>query len=662
MPGRYQKRKSVLVPSALCLIAAMLLLLAPDARARTVRLPMSIDMPLLTSLIAKQAFRQPGSRALLTANDGCNEIWLNAPQLSMDRGLLRVQTMVDIHAGTPIAGKCFAPMRWQGAVVLWQLPVLDAQWRLHFQIKDSTLLDTAGKPATVANLIWDLVKDRIHSYLGGITIDFAPPVQDLKEFLLTQTGNSPSDEARQLLASMRPEQPKVTRQGLQFDILADTPIQEEQPSGGAGNAPMASPEARDRLIALWQSSDALLVQLVEELGGKPLTEQDQQLLLDTMLTSRYAFNDALNENRLSTAFVRHQFIGAWNRLKPLFRHQLTTGPENNPLGYLSFFTAADALTSLDRIGPSIGIEISRAGFDRMARMLGNLPLNEGGAVDPLLRRVLGLGVPLAIPTENDSSGPQPENKQQTSPPPPQDKSDQPGNAPTKTGTWNLRSPRHWLGRQLSALVFPSRAHAAKGPSMDEVRRWMPDTTPAAKLLPRINQLLIAAASSQQKRLRPSNGGDTGWFQRVIRATAWQESCLNQFVVSHGKITYLLSYNHTSVGLMQVNEKVWRGLYDVQALRWNIRYNGMAGAEILALYLNRYLAKENSAKRRATSANHRYLATWLYTLYNGGPAQLKKFPARQKRGKLYKSEKLFQAKYDKAAGKNWLAAVDCLKSH
>ena len=53
---------------------------------------------------------------------------------------------------------------------------------------------------------------------------------------------------------------------------------------------------------------------------------------------------------------------------------------------------------------------------------------------------------------------------------------------------------------------------------------------------------------------------------------------------------LRSNNGSSVGLMQINERVWRGIYDLNRLRWDIHYNTRAGCEILATYFSRYAVK------------------------------------------------------------------------
>ncbi len=51
--------------------------------------------------------------------------------------------------------------------------------------------------------------------------------------------------------------------------------------------------------------------------------------------------------------------------------------------------------------------------------------------------------------------------------------------------------------------------------------------------------------------------------------------------------------------MQINVRVWRGIYRPENLRWNIQYNARAGVEILALFLQR--ARED----------RRQLADWLF---------------------------------------------------
>lgn len=678
MAGHYSRRRRGPAPGYLLLVL-LLLALPGGAQAETVKLPMSFDFALLRALIIQQAYQDPGERAKVAVMmEGCNEIWLDNPQLQEDKGYVRFQTGVSIVWGTPVADNCFAPLTWSGTIILWQQPAIDDQWQLRLKTVNSVLLDQTGKQAALSGLVWDLVKKNAHTYIDSIAISLAPPVDNVKQFMAPSKEHEPSASAARFLASMRPEQPRVSSGGLAFHILAEADIPRAEQAEEFFI--IESPEIEVQMMALWQSWDALLVNMMSQLSTKELTEEDRQLLLDTLLTVRYEFSEVLGTPNLTTGFIRGQFINSWVALKPLFQRHLTPRPGDSILGYLSFFTAADALVTLDRLGPLIGVEISREGFYRLAHMLNETPLNEGGAVDKQLRAVLGLGAPMDVPPPEPPPEPPPPEPLPAPPAPPELPSappapiEQPGSGVPQNdpGQFQDQQPEAtpettpeispdsgaFLWRWWERLFSPMEAQAATAPQIEQVTGWTAELTPVKTLLPRIYAVLAKSAASQKGRLDTVVQAE-GWGEQMIMATAWHESCFRQFVVKDQKITYLLSYNNSSVGIMQVNEKVWRGIYDVQELRWNIEYNSRAGTEILALYLNRYLAKRKGLKSYDDADGRRYLAIWLYALYNGGPVQLKKFPARASSGHLNRIDKQFQEKYDQAADEKWLETVDCL---
>ena len=78
----------------------------------------------------------------------------------------------------------------------------------------------------------------------------------------------------------------------------------------------------------------------------------------------------INESTAERDFVRDQFVEGWDQLSQIFRKYFLQNPAGNGLGYVSFITAADALMILDELGPNFGIEISRNGLIRLARILG----------------------------------------------------------------------------------------------------------------------------------------------------------------------------------------------------------------------------------------------------------------------------------------------------
>jgi soluble lytic murein transglycosylase-like protein len=104
----------------------------------------------------------------------------------------------------------------------------------------------------------------------------------------------------------------------------------------------------------------------------------------------------------------------------------------------------------------------------------------------------------------------------------------------------------------------------------------------------------------------------------VPTTALIESCWRQYVMRGGKVRYLRSRSG-SVGIMQVNQVVWRGFYDVQRLRWDTAYNVRAGAQILLRYMKDYAIPY---AKKSGDTNHAPRAA--YAVYNAGPRAVGRF--------------------------------------
>ena len=616
------------------------MLIATQAQGKPLQLPLTLDMALLRSLIVQQAYPLTGEQAsILNHADSCNQIILSTPQITEERGHIRFQTKVQLKWGTPVMESCLAPFAWEGSIVLWQRPRVNAQWQLSFETINSAVLDKNGRPMQAIDILWNLIKDHVHEYLNKITVNLAPPVNDMKICLLPMFDRDHQNMAQRFFASMRPDQPSLQPDGLRVNILAEI----ELPRQDTTSEPIPQPKQQDyaRVIELWHTWDNFLILQLKHFTDAPLTSADRRILLDTMLTVRYEFTDAIAQERLSNPFIRGQFLWSWNQLAPVFRNHLYNHPKTNLLGYLAFITANDALRILDQLGPAVGIEISADGFRRLAAMISPEPFDQtkpATETDQQLRKVLGLE-PLPdppLPADKPISVPAIEENDPTS--------------------WE--NPFHWRG--LEQFFSIPQAHASESDqlSQTEIKKWTAELTPASVLLPKVCDVLQAAADRQQKKLAsPSNTAD--WFEKMILAAAWQESCFRQFHINNKAITYLLSSNRTSVGVLQVNEQIWHGVYNIRQLRWNINYNSQAGCEIMALYLRDYLQEEKPPVDVSTPQGQRFLAAWLYALYSGGPGQRRPFLNRYHSEKLFRGEQLFLAKFDAVKGEEWGNRVHCL---
>jgi hypothetical protein len=183
---------------------------------------------------------------------------------------------------------------------------------------------------------------------------------------------------------------------------------------------------------------------------------------------------------------------------------------------------------------------------------------------------------------------------------------------------------------------------AAGP--DALAAWLPETGALDAYLARIRGVLDRARTD-------ALGDDPATdlapiYHRLVPATAWQESCWRQFVRAGGRIVPLKSAVG-SVGIMQVNVHVWRGLYAPRGLHWDVAYNARAGAEILLYYF-----------REAARGDHDpgSVVRTTYAMYNAGPRARR----TRSRGVARVAEARWQ-KYEALAAEGIEGVAACLGS-
>ncbi|VAX22141.1 Membrane protein [hydrothermal vent metagenome] len=616
---------------AIALSAVALLIFSGHAFAKTVSLPITIDYPLLGLIIKNSAFKDPGETAVaLDENYGCQKITLSEPQAADEGRFIRLKTRVKARAGAYIFNKCVAPVEWEGYIEVVQEVRFDDDWVLRFHTSDSRLYNSEGRPARLTGIIYSLIKTYVHQYLDQIEINLAPPVTKMKKTIAPFFGPQASVQLKKLVRSFRPGQIRMTKDAARMEILAETDALADK----GDDEKKLSDDERERFTGAWEAWDSFLAYLLTSLSDGNLPLEDQQILLDTLLDMRSRFIVGLADHTLGPDFVRDQFTDSWKALEPVFRKRLDHGHASSALGYLAFFTASDALVTLDRIGFAFGVEISRNGLLRLARLLADdqpAPLTYSGNVDTKLRKSLGLGEPL------DEGGPSFDEDE------------------LDLGSVDAGEVNSTLKLFDFLTTGTAWADASQNKSKIEmILKWVATKKNLTSYLQRARKLIDeSAAANLKKSSIPKKYHQL--YRLIVPATAWQESCFRQFKKSRGKVTYLRSYNNTSVGIMQINERVWRGIYNPKSLRWNIRYNALAGAEIADIYLRRYALRKMNRKKPLSNDT---LAHAVYAMYNGGPGQFRKFLKRKARGKFYLSDRLFRQKYSWVKNNRWDKMTAC----
>ncbi len=595
-------------------IILMALIVKPvSVQAETITIPVFLDFRQLQLLMMRDQFRGPNDTAqYLLDDDGCASITFSQPHLSAEGEMLRVDAKILATVGVPSTGACTVINRWTGRTAVSGKPVLVSGQPLsaEFKVQAARLYDQQGKLLT-DSLAIQAVKEQLHLLLGGYKLDLKPETDQLKALLPYFLPLYPADRLSRMIDSLRLSRLMVQPGGLDVRLRIDF-----EPVADAGPEPALGENEMQQLEQRYRSWDAFLTFVIKEVATATRSEELRNALLEILLDARYQFKSILAEASQSTTDpVKQLFTRSWERLMPVMREISVQLPEQNLLPFLSFITAADALNALDRLGPAAGLDISTDGLRRLARLLNDEPstdplkyLNE---IDPDLQQLFGFGIPGEITSSKKSHG------------------------------FKFR------------LIRPAYAANPK----DRLNRWVPTPAELNPYLLEIRNLLLEEANA---RIRSSSIAQTyaRIFRKLMLTTAWQESCWRQYIVQNRKVVPLIS-GSGDIGMLQINEKVWRGFYSPAKLKWDITYNTRAGSEILFKLMVNYALKQQEHKHGGGLSN---LARATYSAYNGGPSQVSRYRKTDVPAAHKKIDIAFWEKYQQVYEGQELAVAQCLGGH
>ena len=556
-----------------------LVLFASEAAAGRVEIPLRVPLDALRQALSAQLAASPGRPAALYREGRCRYLNLDTPQLEAVGGHLQLVGPGSAALGLEVFGGCQNAAAWKGSMQFTLAPLVDSAGRVRLRVVDSRLTDDGGN-APALGFIWELSRRYVHPRLHQFSYDAGA----LRTALLTLVRSvAPPEHAAELelaLNGLQVLQPRVETAGIVVPIVLELPDAWLTAPRPPSTPPLteAEIEALDTALRPW---DAFLVysirQVVRDGGDTALRKR----LFTLLLESRYQLTAILAGEVVAVGDpLRALFVDAWDGLRTILTQAHRDGLINAPwLDYALFIDAGDALLALDAAAPGLGMRLSADGLRQLARSLKPAdtsdPLAYDFAEDPELRRLFDV--------EEIPSG---------APPP----------------------RRSWLE------LFIRSAHADDGPR--PLDRWVPTRDELGLYQARIGELLAKAAEGELQHGKLAAPYDR-IFLDLVPATALIESCWRQYVHRGGKVSYLRS-SASSVGIMQINERVWRGFYDVQKLRWDTGYNVRAGTRILMRYV-----KDYAVPYAQRSGDIDYVARAAYAVYNAGPRAVGRF-AKEKR--------------------------------
>jgi len=603
-------------------------LMPAPAAADQVQVPLALETRLIESNLKQQAFTGAGGSVRINDDrTGCQFLELKNPRLTTQPGRVVTRTTAWARVGRPIAGNCILALDWRGEIEFTQVPTVGPdQKSVLIRVTQWRALKPDGSTDSLSTNVGRWLDQFLPASLKEARIDFARPIDQLKEFLTLMLGASADGAGR--LNDVRIDRVAVGEGSVGVTLAVDyAPL----PVMAAGQEPVLSAAELEQLERRLDDVDAFFTYTVKSVA-RTAGLDDTTPMLDVLVELRRELIRVLGEERRSAVDpARQLFLDAWAGLTPLLTVAAAEqGSDAEALRYLTFVGAGDALEALDRLGPAAGVEVSSAGLRRLARILipedPADPLERDDNVDAELRRSFGFGAPL---------------------PPPE--------YLFETSSRNGMDERSSLLDGLIGWFVPA-AVAAAGFDPNVAKRlnsWVPKTADVNAYLPMV-QKVLGFAVSEQLRASPLESKYQAVYRNLVFTAAWQESCWRQFVVKADKRVPMQS-STGDVGMMQINPKVWRGFYDLQGLRWDIVYNARAGADILEHHLTRYAIGNREDAKTGSVDN---LARATYAAYNGGPRQYDRYRRADAPADAKKVDALFFEKYRAVKSRGEMAVSAC----
>jgi hypothetical protein len=590
-----------------------------------------VEIPLLAETVRIQSvvggaleLNENGQSTL--GDDLCNRLELSDLGVVPEDGQMAVNMALTATTGAYVFGACRGPAPWRGRLALKLTPQVMASGLAIEFLPDSVELSRPdGNPGILSGPVQALANALVVPRMNSVRIDLAGPLNGLDELIeqLLGPGRAQGSEQslvqRTRIARVETEEAGI-RAWLAFQVRAIDPANQA-----------ATPAALDAIeVGQWQTIedefDGFLTAIISALARSTESPALRTELLATLLDARHAIAEALTLNDPSSDPVRELFLTTWDRLRPLMSEleALETPGLEVDFRLAAFMAGGDALRALDALGPDYGFEITRDGLRRLARLLlaeavppsfTPLPLE----VDPEFRALFGLDV-----------------------------SEVPAATTMELMRGIARSFR-WAG----SWLLPT-AEANDIPPAEALKGMVPRLEYLDYYLGLVARLLEEQASAWLAENDRLPDRLTERLDPLVRATAWKESCWRQLAGSSSNPQVLRS-SVGAVGMMQINGRVWRKVYDLDRLSAEVDYNVNAGIEILTHYMIDYAIRRGEHEQPGGDDN---LIKATYAAYNGGPSQLTRYRRAETPARLRAIDNEFWRHYTAIKTDQWPDISSC----
>ncbi|MEM1403523.1 MAG: lytic transglycosylase domain-containing protein [Pseudomonadota bacterium] len=595
------------------------------ASAEEVSVPLRVPETYLSAVAAGELGLDETGRGELSA-DGCSRVELfdlvldQESSTESEQVLLVVDIGMTAHAGARVFGRCRSPGSLTGRARLALLPTAGEDGRLvRYDAVSAEFRNADGSTSMLTKPSRALAESLLVPRLQQMRVDVSAPLLEIDLLIgqfLGETAGAGLDSNARLGAIVL--EPGELRADLVFDVEAPAvPVDE---AGGSPQEVLSS-EEQAQWSRLEDELDGFLTVVIGHLAMQTENPDVRLALAATLLDARLRLADMLlldeeglpaaasysesdqvsgssdvvgTGNEANDAFnasddeqadtmdpLRLLFLDSWKAISEAVAELPPAEDEGSVLRLASFLAAGDALALVDALGPRYGIEVSRDGLRRMARLLlaGEAPVSFTPLpleTDPAIQALFGFGAEL-------------ERKQ-----PP---------------------AKYWYHR-----LHPIPNAFAEEPSpAEQLREVFPDRGNLDAYLDIVARLIEESLDNHWADSR-LNEEQRELFEPLVRATAWKETCWRHYLPEDEGVKVIRSAVG-AVGMMQIVGRVWRSVFDLELLESEVDYNVGAGIDILEHYFLDYAVRRGEHLQPGGMDN---LVRATYAAYNGGPSRLSRY--------------------------------------
>ena len=346
---------------------SLLMIFANNGVANQFNLPVQLDYSLIKRALITQLYKGAGNTAeLWNDKHGCSYLKLSNPQVSGQKGQIKLLNNLQAQFGTNLGGQCVTLFEWGGILETLQQPTINAaQSVLSLPITQVTATDRAGRSIT-NNQLQELINRFVEPKLSEVKIDLNESRADIEKTVTEFLPKENVAEVKEMLNTLKFTSADANDNGVAIKLAFDAPLKvvDKKPA-----APLSAAEQK-QWQAIWQEWDAFLSKAIQQATDDTQSPELRDTLTEILLESRSAFQAGLKEHDANGDDpVRVFFTQTWQRLAPELKTLAKELPEIQGLRYMTFIAATDVIYELENIGAPFGLDISSDGLRKLARIL-----------------------------------------------------------------------------------------------------------------------------------------------------------------------------------------------------------------------------------------------------------------------------------------------------